>query len=98
MEEFNKDFKKIRGALLAQIRNNQNISEELMRQFSENDFSLLEEHTALSKIVLDSTKALTDAYKQSIEIQKNNLNKPKEKIDIKDLLEESEESEESGND
>ena len=73
------DFQKIRGALLSQIRNNQQISDELIKRFAQDDFSLLEEHTVLSKIVIDAARTLSDIYK----------NKPqqKSKVNLEDLME-----------
>ncbi len=89
MDKFKEDFEKIRGALLSQIQNNQKLSEELMKQFGQADYSLLEEHTMLSKITLDSTRALTDAYKAAPEILKRlEKENKKEKINLDDLLDE----------
>jgi ATP phosphoribosyltransferase regulatory subunit HisZ len=85
MTKFKEDFEKIRGALLSQIQNNQKLSEELMKQFGKADYSLLEEHTLISKIILDSTRALTDAYKVAPDILKKT--EKKEEINIDDLLE-----------
>ncbi len=86
-ENYLNDFSKMRGALLSQIANNSKLSEELMKQFSENDFGLLEEHAMLSKITLDSTKALSDAYKQAPVIL-NDIQNQKEtiKIDLDELM------------
>ncbi len=86
-DSYKKDFEKIRGALLAQIQNNSKLSEELMAKFALEDYSLLEEHALLSKIILDSTKTLSEAYKQAPDIlEKIGKNQPKVKINLDDLM------------
>lgn len=88
-DKYLKDFEKIRGALLAQILNNSKLSETLMEKFAEEDFTLLEEHAALSKIILDSSKTLSEAYKlapqivDSIQESKGEI----KKMNLDDLLE-----------
>jgi len=93
---FLEDFGKIRGALLAQIENNKVIDTSLIEQFSNNNFSLLEEHTAISKIILDSTKALTEAYKQAGTIL-DGVKEEKEVINMDALLKKMEEKENKEN-
>ncbi len=88
-EQYLSDFEKMRGALLAQIANNSKIDESLIEQFSKNDFSLLEEHTLISKIILDSTKTLSEAYKLApgvINSIQDSKGETKEKINLDALL------------
>ena len=88
-EKYLQDFEKMRGALLAQIANNQSLDNSLMEQFAEQDYSNLEEHAILSKIILDSTKVLSEAYKLAPEII-NKIDDTKEetqKINLDDLIE-----------
>ena len=88
-EKYLQDFEKMRGALLAQIANNQALDSSLMEQFAEQDYSNLEEHAILSKIILDSTKVLSEAYKLAPEII-NKIDDTKEetqKINLDDLIE-----------
>ena len=87
--QYLKDFEKVRGALLSQIANNSKLDETLMEQFASEDFSLLEEHAVLSKIILDSTKVLSEAYKFAPEIIdkiEKTKSEQKEKINLDDLL------------
>ncbi|MCD6435075.1 MAG: hypothetical protein J7L15_01595 [Clostridiales bacterium] len=87
-DQYLKDFEKMRGALLAQIANNSTLDASLMEQFAGDNFALLEEHAALSKIILDSTKVLSEAYKYAPEI----INKiqetkaEKQKINLDELM------------
>lgn len=87
------DFEKMRGALLAQIANNSKLDQTLMERFAEDDFTLLEEHAALSKIILDSTKVLSEAYKYAPEIVTKideTDTEEKEKINLDDLIKKEE--------
>ena len=91
-DQYLEDFQKIRGALLSQIANNSKLDQSLIQQFTEEDYSNLEEHAILSKIILDSTKVLSEAYKYAPEIIKKieeNTPKEKEKINLDDLLSDS---------
>ena len=84
------DFEKMRGALLAQIKNNQKLDEEIISRFAEEDYTLLEEHAQLSKIILDSTKVLSDAYKLAPQIL-DDIEETKEepkKLDINKIMDE----------
>ncbi len=94
-EKYLKDFEKMRGALLAQIANNSKLDATLMEQFAQEDFSLLEEHAALSKIILDSTKVLSEAYKYAPEIInkiEETKSEPKQKINLDDLIQKDSDS------
>lgn len=88
-EQYLKDFEKMRGALLAQIANNSKIDETLIESFAADDFSSLEEHAVISKIILDSTKVLSEAYKYVPEIMdkiEDTKSSDKQKIDLDDLI------------
>ena len=87
--QFLEDFQKMRGALLSQIANNSKLDQTLMEKFAQEDYSELEEHAALSKIILDSTKVLSEAYKFAPEIInkiQESKGEEKKKINIEDLL------------
>lgn len=89
-DKYLSDFEKMRGALLSQIANNSKLDEDLMTQFAQEDFTNLEEHAVLSKIILDSTKALSDAYKLVPDIVEKigKSEKQENKINLDDLLDE----------
>ena len=76
-----KDFMKQREALLSMIDDNMKIDKEVMGMLKENDFSLLEEHTELSKIIVQAVKELSDLYKHAPKED----SKPKKAISINDL-------------
>ncbi len=89
-DKYLEDFEKIRGALLSQIANNSKLSETLMENFAKEDFRLLDEHTSLSKIILDSSKVLSEVYKlapQIIDSIQESKGESK-KMNLDELLEE----------
>lgn len=77
------DFMKQRAALLSMIEDNMKIDKEVMDMLKENDFSLLEEHTELSKIIVQAVKELSELYKHAPKED----GKPKKAIDMDKLKE-----------
>ncbi len=86
-EEYKKDFKKVKSALLEIISNSRNISTDIAKNLAEEDYSLLEEYGVLTKNIIDASKQFNDLYinapKIISEIEK--IKESKKKINLEDL-------------
>ena len=74
------DFDKQRQTLIDIINKNKEVDDDIVENLMESDFSLLEEHIELTKVLVSAVKELSELYK----------NKPKEEerpqsIDLKEL-------------
>jgi len=71
LKTFTEDFDKLRGSLNEQISHNRKIDGELVEDLSDGNFKQLEEHVEISKLILDSVKAMTELYKSAPSIIKS---------------------------
>ena len=87
-ENTQEDMDIARGAMREIIEHNRKINKELVQQMDENDFTLLEEYSIITKSLLDAAKLLTDINAQTPktvqEIEK--IQEDKKPIDLDELV------------
>ena len=71
LKKYSEDFRKSRAALEEVIDHNRNIDAQLVNELMESNFTKLEEHIEISKLIVDGVKNTNELYKQSIDILKN---------------------------
>jgi len=92
LDNFAEDFDLLRGALTETLSHNRNIDGTLVDDLSEGDFKKLEEHTEISKIIMDSVKSMTELYKnapviiENIDALKEEKPKKEEGSSLADLM------------
>jgi len=92
LKNLEEDFNKTRGAISEIIDHNRSIDRDLVEEMSEGDFSRLEEHIEISKLIMDGIKSFNDLYKnmpssiESIGKIKQDKKENKSKDLLKDLM------------
>jgi len=60
--EYLEDFTKVKSALLDIIQNNRNISQDIVQELTNQDFSSIEEYNMLTESILKASKSITELY------------------------------------
>lgn len=97
LKNFTEDFKNVKGALSEVLEHNRQIDATLVQDLMEGDFAKLEEHTEISKLIMDGVKGFNELYKtipstlESIEKLSGDEN-GKGKVSLQDMMKELEEN------
>jgi hypothetical protein len=67
-EEFSKDFKKVKGALLEVIQNSRIIASDISESLANEDYANIEEYNMLTTQIINASKNFTDLYTQAPKI------------------------------
>jgi hypothetical protein len=97
-EHFSKDFIKVKTAILDVIQTSRNVSNKIATSLAQEDFSSIEEYTLLSKNIIDATKQFNELYANAPKILSSiekEVKEEKKKINLDDLMKDSEEDEEN---
>jgi hypothetical protein len=89
--EYLEDFTKVKSALLDIIQNNRNISQDIVQELTNQDFSSIEEYNMLTESILKASKSITELYETLPKIIGNidkEVKEQKKKLNLDDLLEE----------
>ena len=89
--EYLEDFTKVKSALLDIIQNNRNISQDIVQELTNQDFSSIEEYNMLTESILKASKSITELYETLPKIIGNidkEVKEQKKKPNLDDLLEE----------
>ena len=92
LKSLDEDFSKTRGAILEIIDHNRVIDRSIVEEMSEGDFSRLEEHIEISKLIMDGVKGFNELYKnisntiEGINKIKTDKKENKSKDILKELL------------
>jgi len=63
LKSLSKDFDKTRGAITEIIDHNRVLDKELVEELITGDYSRLEEHIEISKLIMDGVKSFNELYK-----------------------------------
>jgi len=92
LESLSKDFNKTRGAIAEIIDHNRILDKELVEELITGDYSRLEEHIEISKLIMDGVKSFNELYKnipnslESISKIKQDKKENKSKNLLEDLM------------
>jgi hypothetical protein len=92
-KEFNKDFMKVKSALLEIIANSRTISSSIVEDLANGDFSSIEEYNMLTNNIIQASKNFTELYTNAPKIVGSidkEIKEEKKKINISELLEKEE--------
>jgi hypothetical protein len=88
-EEFSKDFKKVKSALLEVIQTSRGISSDIAESLANEDYTAIEEYGILTKNIIDASKQFNDLYTQAPKILGSidkEVREEKKKINLEDLM------------
>jgi len=92
LKSISEDFQKTRGAISEVIDHNRKLDADLVEELSDGDYSRLEEHIEISKLIMDGVKSFNELYKnipssiESIGKIKQDKKENKSKDLLKDLM------------
>ena len=88
-EEFDKDFKKVKSALLEVIQNSRTVASDIAESLSQEDYANIEEYNMLTTQIINASKNFTDLYTQAPKIIGSidkEVKEEKKKINLEDLM------------
>jgi len=88
-EQFNKDFLKVKTAILDVIQTSRNVSNDIAESLAQEDYSNIEEYTILTKNIIDATKQFNELYLNAPKIIgdiNKNVQEEKKKVNLDDLM------------
>jgi len=88
-EEFDKDFMKVKSALLEVIQTSRGIASNIAESLAAEDYSSIEEFQLLNKNIIDASKNFTELYTQAPKIIGSidkDIKEEKKKINLQDLV------------
>jgi hypothetical protein len=88
-EEFDKDFMKVKSALLEVIQNSRAIASDIAESLASEDYSSIEEYNMLTTQIINASKNFTDLYTQAPKIIGSidkEIKEEKQKINLEDLM------------
>jgi Zn-dependent M32 family carboxypeptidase len=88
-EEFSKDFKKVKSALLEVISTSRTIASDIAESLAQEDYTSIEEYTMLTSNILQASKNFTELYTQAPKILGSidkDIKEEKKKINLQELI------------
>lgn len=91
LADFAADLKKSRGALIEVLDHNRVIDKNIVNDLIQGDYTRLEEHIEISKIIMDGVKGFNDLYKNTPQVLDSisklpDDNKSKAKVSLSDVM------------
>ena len=71
LEDFSSDFKKSQGALIEILEHNRAIDANIVEDLLQGDYTRLEEHIEISKIIMKGVEGFNDLYKNTPYVLEN---------------------------
>lgn len=92
LKSFEADFKKSQGALVEVLSHNREIDALIVNDLMSGDYTRLEEHIEISKIIMDGVKGFNELYKNTPIVLDNVSKLPekktgKGKLSLKEAME-----------